>query len=79
MRSISNICRASFKRSLSDGNILSGTGSPMAASNVGHHQPLSENTGATYGLSESTPEMPTCEISYSRCAQTFLFSKFFLS
>ncbi|XWS18777.1 hypothetical protein CRYUN_Cryun32bG0073800 [Craigia yunnanensis] len=65
--------RPSFKRSLSDGNILCGTGSPMAASNVGHHQPLSKNTGATYGLSESTPEMPTCEISYSRmsCRQLF--------
>ena len=50
----------------------------MAASNVGHHQPFSENIGATHGLSESTPEMPTCEISYSRFAQTFLFSKFII-
>ncbi|KAK6264332.1 hypothetical protein QUC31_012468 [Theobroma cacao] len=69
--------RSLFKRSLSDGNILCGTDSPLAASNVGHHQPLSENTGATHGLSGSTPEMPTCEISYSRftprmsCRQLF--------
>ncbi|XWS12203.1 hypothetical protein CRYUN_Cryun37aG0069800 [Craigia yunnanensis] len=66
--------RPSFKRSLSDGNIFCGTGSPMAVSNVGHHQPLSENIeGAIHGLSESTPEMPTCEISYSRmsCRQLF--------
>ncbi|XP_022715350.1 phosphoinositide phosphatase SAC2-like isoform X5 [Durio zibethinus] len=70
--------RPSFKRSLSDGNILCGTDSPMAASNVGHCQPLSENReGATHGLSESTPEMPTCEIPYSRftprmsCRQLF--------
>ncbi|XVE88570.1 hypothetical protein DITRI_Ditri19aG0079800 [Diplodiscus trichospermus] len=60
--------RPSFKRSLSDGNILCGTESPMSASNVGHHQPLSENIVDAHGLSESTPNMPTCEISYSRFA-----------
>ncbi|XP_022721644.1 phosphoinositide phosphatase SAC2-like isoform X3 [Durio zibethinus] len=70
-------CRTSFKRSLSDGNILCGTHSPMAVPNVRHHRPLSENIGATHGLSDSTPEMPTCEISYSRftprmsCRQLF--------
>ncbi|XVF86965.1 hypothetical protein PTKIN_Ptkin18bG0082700 [Pterospermum kingtungense] len=49
--------RPSIKRSLSDGNILCSTDSPMAASNVRHHQPLSENIGHTHGLSESTPEI----------------------
>ncbi|KAK8524737.1 hypothetical protein V6N13_015750 [Hibiscus sabdariffa] len=44
--------RTSFKRSLSDGNILS----PMGVSNVRHRQPLSENRDeATHDLSESTP------------------------
>ncbi|KAE8722902.1 Phosphoinositide phosphatase SAC2 [Hibiscus syriacus] len=53
----------SFKRSLSDGNILW----PMGASTVGHHQPLSENTGkGTHDLSESTREMPTRGLAYSR-------------
>ncbi|KAL1166911.1 hypothetical protein V6Z11_A06G228800 [Gossypium hirsutum] len=55
----------SFKRSLSDGNILYGTNTSMAASNVGHLEPLSENLGATQGLSDSSSEMPTSEISYS--------------
>lgn len=73
MRSISNICRPSFKRSLSDGNILYRTNSPMAASNVGHLKPLSENLGATRGLSDSTSEKPTSEISYSRCVHTFFY------
>ncbi|XVF74247.1 hypothetical protein PTKIN_Ptkin13bG0094900 [Pterospermum kingtungense] len=69
--------RPSFKRSLSEGNILCGTDSSMAASNVGHCQPLSKNTGAIHGLSESTPDMPTSEISYPRftsrmsCRQLF--------
>ncbi|KAG8490061.1 hypothetical protein CXB51_015971 [Gossypium anomalum] len=57
--------KPSFKRSLSDGNILYGTNSSMAASNVGHLEPLSENLGATRGLSDSSSEMPTSEISYS--------------
>ncbi|MBA0627451.1 hypothetical protein Godav_004965, partial [Gossypium davidsonii] len=57
--------KPSFKRSLSDGNILYGTNAPVAASNVGHLEPLSENLGATQGLSDSSSEMPTSEISYS--------------
>ncbi|TYI78810.1 hypothetical protein E1A91_D06G240200v1 [Gossypium mustelinum] len=57
--------KPSFKRSLSDGNILYGTNAPVAASNVGHLEPLSENLGATRGLSDSSSEMPTSEISYS--------------
>ncbi|KAK8294180.1 hypothetical protein V6Z12_D06G238400 [Gossypium hirsutum] len=65
--------KPSFKRSLSDGNILYGTNAPVAASNVGHLEPLSENLGATRGLSDSSSEMPTSEISYSRmsCKQLF--------
>ncbi|KAK8618691.1 hypothetical protein V6N13_132674 [Hibiscus sabdariffa] len=66
--------RTSFKRSLSDGNILC----PMGASNVRHHQPLSENRDvATHDLPEPSPEMPTRDISYSRftprlsCRQLF--------
>ncbi|XP_039033926.1 phosphoinositide phosphatase SAC2-like isoform X2 [Hibiscus syriacus] len=44
--------RTSFKRSLSDGSILS----PMGATNVRHHQSLSGNKDeATYALSDSTP------------------------
>ncbi|XP_038996579.1 phosphoinositide phosphatase SAC2-like [Hibiscus syriacus] len=65
--------RTSFKRSLSDGNILC----PMGASTVKHHQPLSENRGkATHDLSESTREMPTRDLTCSRftrlsCKQLF--------
>ncbi|GMI77842.1 suppressor of actin 2 [Hibiscus trionum] len=62
--------RTYFKRSMSDGNILC----PMGASNVGHHQPLSDyRNGATRDLSD----MPTPDISYSRftprlsCRQLF--------
>ncbi|MBA0745455.1 hypothetical protein Gogos_008030 [Gossypium gossypioides] len=58
--------RPSFKRSLSDGNIVCDMDSPLAPSNIGHHQPLCENRGTFNGLSESTPEIPTSEISYSR-------------
>ncbi|MBA0695072.1 hypothetical protein Goari_005308, partial [Gossypium aridum] len=60
-----NADEPSFKRSLSDGNILYGSNAPVAASNVGHLEPLSENLGATRGLSDSSSEMPTSEISYS--------------
>ncbi|XP_039005853.1 phosphoinositide phosphatase SAC2-like isoform X2 [Hibiscus syriacus] len=65
-----NLCsenaRPSFKRSLSDGNIVSETDSPLSASNVGHLDSMSANRGALHGLSESTPAIPTSEISYSR-------------
>ncbi|KAB2081608.1 hypothetical protein ES319_A05G144000v1 [Gossypium barbadense] len=65
--------RPSFKRSLSDGNIVCDMDSPLAPSNIGHRQPLCENRGTFNGLSESTPEIPTSEISYSRmsCRQLF--------
>ncbi|MBA0807630.1 hypothetical protein Gohar_023424 [Gossypium harknessii] len=58
--------RPSFKRSLSDGNIVCDMDSPLAPSNIGHRQPFCENRGTFNGLSESTPEIPTSEISYSR-------------
>ncbi|XP_052478041.1 phosphoinositide phosphatase SAC2 isoform X3 [Gossypium raimondii] len=64
--------RTSIKRSMSDGNILCGTDSPMSASNVRQE---SENRGEA--ISESTHEMPAYGISYSRftprmsCRQLF--------
>ncbi|XP_039053164.1 phosphoinositide phosphatase SAC2-like isoform X2 [Hibiscus syriacus] len=65
-----NLCnenaRPSFKRSLSDGNIVTETDSPLGDSNIGHHQPLSENRETLRGLSESTPAITMSEISYSR-------------
>ncbi|KAK8988751.1 hypothetical protein V6N11_030128 [Hibiscus sabdariffa] len=65
--------RSSFRRSLSDGNFVSETDSSLGASNVGHCDLLSENRGALHGFSESTPAIPTSEISYSRmsCRQLF--------
>ncbi|XP_039004666.1 phosphoinositide phosphatase SAC2-like isoform X2 [Hibiscus syriacus] len=67
--------RPSIKRSLSDGNIVSETDSPLDASNVGHRDSMSANRGALHGLSESTPAIPTSEISYSSprmsCRQLF--------
>ncbi|KAK9022677.1 hypothetical protein V6N11_002923 [Hibiscus sabdariffa] len=58
--------RPSIKRSLSDGNIVAETDIPLGDSKVGHHQPLFENREALHGLSESSPSIPTSEISYSR-------------
>lgn len=48
-----------FKRSLSDGNILGESDSCLMASIVGHNQPLSDKEHR--GLSESTPEISSCE------------------
>ncbi|KAA3489240.1 phosphoinositide phosphatase SAC2-like isoform X1 [Gossypium australe] len=64
--------RPSFKRSLSDGSIVCDMDSPLAPSNIGHRQPLCESRGNFNGLSESTPLIPTSEISYSRCKPLFL-------
>uniref|UniRef100_A0A5B6YTC1 Putative phosphoinositide phosphatase SAC3-like isoform X2 n=1 Tax=Davidia involucrata TaxID=16924 RepID=A0A5B6YTC1_DAVIN len=65
--------RSFIKRSLSDGNILCESNSPIEATNVGQNgyssHPLHDKMcGANKGLSESTPEISTCEsdISYSR-------------
>ncbi|KAK6911811.1 SAC domain, partial [Dillenia turbinata] len=65
--------RSFFKRSLSDGNILCESNSPESATGVTQqkvsNQPLPEKLqGGTKGLSESSPEISTCdsEISFSR-------------
>ncbi|OMO67110.1 hypothetical protein CCACVL1_20784 [Corchorus capsularis] len=65
--------RSFFKRSFSDGNILRQTGSPMSATNSKQEKfanstlPDRSQVGNN-GLSESSPEISTCEsdISYSR-------------
>ncbi|XP_010273908.1 PREDICTED: phosphoinositide phosphatase SAC3-like isoform X2 [Nelumbo nucifera] len=65
--------RSYFKRSLSDGNILCESNIPASATNSGQKKlsssALPERTqGGSKGLSDSTPEISTCEcdISYSR-------------
>ncbi|KAJ4959466.1 hypothetical protein NE237_026577 [Protea cynaroides] len=66
--------RSYFKRSLSDGNILCESSTPISATNVGQkkfsNSVLSESVrgGASKGLSEPTPGISTCEsdVSYSR-------------
>lgn len=63
--------RSSFKRSLSDGNILSESKTPMAATTIRHEKssiPSLPETTSNQGLSESSPEISTCEtdISYAR-------------
>ncbi|XP_017983385.1 PREDICTED: phosphoinositide phosphatase SAC3 isoform X1 [Theobroma cacao] len=66
--------RSLFKRSFSDGNILRQTGSPMSATND-KQEKFTNSTlpdrsqGGSNGLSDSSPEISTCEsdISYSRC------------
>ncbi|KAJ4952223.1 hypothetical protein NE237_029055 [Protea cynaroides] len=65
--------RSCFKRSLSDGNILCESNTPMSA-NVGQKKlsnldlPTSMQGGGSKGLSESTPEISSCQsdLSYSR-------------
>ncbi|XP_077236470.1 phosphoinositide phosphatase SAC3-like [Tasmannia lanceolata] len=67
--------RSFVKRSLSDGNILSESDTPASITNGGHeklsHSALPQRTlqmGTGKGLSDSTPEISSCEsdISYSR-------------
>ncbi|XP_020705946.1 phosphoinositide phosphatase SAC2 isoform X2 [Dendrobium catenatum] len=61
--------RSFIKRSLSEGNILCESDTPGSSSNVGEGTPQNMHTSVdTKGLSESTPEIPTCEsdVSYSR-------------
>ncbi|KAJ8756175.1 hypothetical protein K2173_024722 [Erythroxylum novogranatense] len=61
--------RSIFKRSLSDGNILCESDPLVTVASVGNNKPLCEQEpGANKGLSDSTPEISTCEtdISYSR-------------
>ncbi|XP_042507618.1 phosphoinositide phosphatase SAC2-like isoform X1 [Macadamia integrifolia] len=66
--------RSFFKRSLSDGNILCESDTPMSTKNAGQKKlsnlalPESMQGGGSKGLSESTPEISSCEsdLSYSR-------------
>ncbi|XP_058079990.1 phosphoinositide phosphatase SAC3-like isoform X2 [Magnolia sinica] len=67
--------RSLFIRSLSDGNILCESKTPVSSTNVGQkklsNSALSERTvqaATNKGLSDSTPEISTCEsdVSYSR-------------
>ncbi|KAK9281149.1 hypothetical protein L1049_004043 [Liquidambar formosana] len=64
--------RKMFKRSLSDGNILCESDSPMEAANIQRekntNQPLPDKMQVNKGLSESTPEISTCESDIS-CAR----------
>ncbi|KZV27550.1 hypothetical protein F511_04601 [Dorcoceras hygrometricum] len=67
--------RSIIKRSLSDGNILCDTNSPIDDANAENvdnsNKPLSRKTqSCDMGLSESTPEISTCgsEVSFSRQA-----------
>ncbi|PSR96966.1 Phosphoinositide phosphatase [Actinidia chinensis var. chinensis] len=61
--------RLSFKRSLSDGNILCESSSPIEVTDVRHNdrnQLLPDNVrDGNKGLSESTPEISTCESEFS--------------
>ncbi|WJZ94216.1 hypothetical protein VitviT2T_013093 [Vitis vinifera] len=75
--------RLVFKRSLSDGNILCESNSPMVTSDVKKKElPSAEKgQGGFKGVSESTPEISTCEtdLSYSRytpsMSQRMLFTE----
>ena len=65
--------RSLFKRSFSDGNILGQSGLPMSTTNDKQEKFTNstlpdQSQGGSHGLSESSPEISTCEsdISYSR-------------
>ena len=63
-------CRSFIKRSLSDGNIVD---SPVVDTDIGNNEPLSEKgKGGNVGLSESTPEISTCESDISYCRSDHL-------
>ncbi|KAF6154210.1 hypothetical protein GIB67_043100 [Kingdonia uniflora] len=70
--------RSLFKRSLSDGNILCESRTPMSTTNIGQKKldnpamPERTEGGGSKGLSDSTPEISTCEsdLSYSRYTPT---------
>lgn len=67
------ICRSFIKRSLSDGNILCKSDSPAVSTDVGHEEHLSEKLQGE--ISESTPEISTCESDISDCRSvSFTFS-----
>lgn len=72
---VTNFCmrRSSFKRSLSDGNIICESNSPIENANLDKNENYNlpdKMQGGNRGLSESTPEILTCEsdASYSRSA-----------
>lgn len=74
---LSNHCRSTIKRSLSDGNILCENSTPVSGTDIGQKNlpssALAEKTlqdGANKDLSDSTSEISTCEsdISYARLA-----------
>ncbi|KAL9387625.1 hypothetical protein Peur_020749 [Populus x canadensis] len=71
--------RSFIKRSLSDGNLRCENESPVAA-NIGYSKPMSEKEGGVNnGLSDSNPEISTCEsdISYSRYTPSMPCRKLF--
>jgi hypothetical protein len=70
------ICRSFIKRSLSDGNIICESDSPVVGTDIERKEPLSgKMQGGNAGLSESTPEISTCESDISYCrSDHFTFS-----
>ena len=69
-----SVCRSVIKRSLSDGNILCESDTPMGNTLAGRNQPSCENTpGLNEGLSDSTPVISTRESDISYC-RSALFS-----
>ncbi|XP_050101756.1 phosphoinositide phosphatase SAC2-like isoform X1 [Malus sylvestris] len=66
-----NVGRSFIKRSLSEGHILGESDSPMASTDVGYNQPLSEIAqGSNRAISESAPAISTCESEISYCRFT---------
>lgn len=63
-----NFCRSFVKRSLSDGNILCESKTPMSNANGGKKTILDSVHGLSSNITESTPEISTCgsDITYSR-------------
>lgn len=69
-------CRSFIKRSLSDGNIVD---SPVVGTDNGHNEPLSEKgQGGNAGLSESLPEISTCDSDMSYCRSDHSHFLYFL-
>lgn len=67
------LCRSSFKRSLSDGNIICERNSPIENGNLDKNENFNQTLtdkmqGGNRGHSESTPEILACDTnaSYSR-------------
>ena len=62
------MCRSFLKRSLSEGNIVFESDSPVEATDAGQNEDNNHPLPDNKGLSESTPEISTCEsgLSYNR-------------